>query len=125
MRTVLVDDHDGFRRTLKDFLCDLGIVEIIGEARNGMEALELVKSLKPELVIMDIHMPEMDGLEASKMINALTDKSKIILYTMYEADKELDSLKAFKGFYLLKDTIYDELPRIIKDLKMCTDGGKQ
>ncbi|MCX7965505.1 MAG: response regulator transcription factor [Syntrophorhabdaceae bacterium] len=123
MRTIIVDDHQVFRTTLREFLSGLKLVEVIAEAKDGKEAIELTKALKPELVIMDIKMPEMDGFEVADKIYSLKGDTKVILYTMYEMDSKINRMKGFQGFFLLKDRLYEDLPKILKKIKENSSRG--
>ena len=80
---LIVDDHLIFRQGLKALLIRQNIANVIGEASNGVEYLELVSHLKPDLVLMDIDMPQMNGLEAIKRSQVLFPDLKIIVFTMF------------------------------------------
>ena len=103
-RVLIADDHelvrDGFKRILsyqEDF-------EVIGEASNGQEAVELCRSLKPDLVLMDVRMPQMDGLEATQTIKAEQPETSVLVITTYEnPDYLLEAIKAGAAGYVLKD----------------------
>jgi DNA-binding NarL/FixJ family response regulator len=109
-RVLIADDHalirNGFRRMLdyeKDF-------EVIGEASDGREAVELCRRLEPDLVLMDVRMPEMDGLEATRAIKANQPEVSVLVITTYEnADYLLGAIKAGAGGYVLKDASSERL----------------
>ena len=83
---LIVDDHLLFRESLKSVITDQNIGRVIGEASNGIEFIELLSQCTPDLVIMDIDMPDMNGIEATEKALKLMPQLKIIAYTMYEED---------------------------------------
>ena len=90
-------------------------LEVVGEARNGVEAVRLAQELAPDVVLMDILMPEMDGLEATRQIRALQPDTEVIALTsVLENDKVFDAIRSGAIGYLLKDTESEELCRAIK-----------
>jgi DNA-binding NarL/FixJ family response regulator len=114
-RLLLADDHDlvrgGFNRML-DREADL---EVVGEAANGREAVELCRSLRPDLVLMDVRMPEMDGLEATRTIKAAQPGVSVLVVTTYEnPDYLLEALKAGAAGYLLKDVPKKQLLNAVR-----------
>ncbi len=120
-KILIVDDHhvviEGIKSALKDHL----EFEVVGEAVDGLEAVELVKSLGPDIVIMDISMPNLNGLDATKQTKKFDPEIYIVIYSMY-ADKELviDLFKAGISAYVLKD---DPLSDLILALKAVKGGG--
>lgn len=110
MRLVIADDHALFRDSLRSLLEDRGM-EVIGEAGNGREAVELCRRLRPEVVLMDLTMPEMDGLTATRLISADEDlKSvKVVILTASTEDADLfEAIKSGAEGYLLKDLESDK-----------------
>src|SRR5450759_3233503 len=83
MKVILADDSSLFRDRIKDLLKNLGNVEIVGEAVNGLEALKLIEDKKPDLVILDIRMPEMTGIEVLRKIREKGIVVKICMLTSY------------------------------------------
>jgi DNA-binding NarL/FixJ family response regulator len=82
-RVVLVDDSDGFRSLLQWFLGSLPEVEIVAEARDGLDAIEQVARTKPDLVLMDVCMPKMDGLQTTRKLRTGGESARIVLLTAY------------------------------------------
>lgn len=113
---LLVDDQDLLRAGLRVLLNSDPEIEVVGEATNGTEALDRVQSLRPDVVLMDIRMPVMDGVEATARIAQKPDVSpRILILTTFDDDKEvLRSIRAGADGYLLKDTPPEELRRAIK-----------
>jgi NarL family two-component system response regulator LiaR len=87
IRIVVVDDHAAVRLGLADFLGAHDDVEIVGEAENGAQAVALSKSVRPDVVVMDIRMPELDGIEATRLIKADHPGTGVLLLTAYEEDE--------------------------------------
>ena len=103
MKIMIADDHALFRDSLRSLLEARGL-EVIGEARNGREAVELAKKLKPEVVLMDLSMPEMDGLSATKLISADQPEVKVVVLTASDDDANLfEAIKSGAQGYLLKN----------------------
>lgn len=115
IRLLIVDDHTVVRQGLKMFLKLDHDLEIIGEAANGQHAIELVAELKPDIVLMDLLMPVMGGVEAIGIIRRDYPDSEVIALTSVLEDKAVvDAIRAGAIGYLLKDTEADELIRAIK-----------
>ena len=108
MRILIADDHALFRDGLRSLLGTQGH-EVVAEARNGREAVELTKQLKPDLVLMDLSMPEMDGLTATRTLTADAPDVKVVILTASDNDASLfDAIKAGAQGYLLKDLQADD-----------------
>jgi DNA-binding NarL/FixJ family response regulator len=102
MKVLLVDDHPLFLDGLKNLLTSRGI-EVVGRARDGLEALEQVRSLSPDLVLMDIHMPRCDGVAATRLIKAERPDTRVVMLTMSAEDEDLfAAIKSGACGYLLK-----------------------
>lgn len=115
IRVLLVDDHSVVRQGLRMFLGLDPELEVVGEARNGVEAVRLAQELNPDVVLMDILMPEMDGLEATRRIRASQPDTEVIALTsVLENEKVFDAIRSGAIGYLLKDTESEELRRAIK-----------
>jgi DNA-binding NarL/FixJ family response regulator len=115
IRILVVDDHSVVRQGLRMFLGLDPELEIIGEAENGAEAVKLAAELKPDVVLMDMLMPVMDGIAATAEIRRdLPDTEVIALTSVLEDQAVIGAVKAGAIGYLLKDTQSDELRRAIK-----------
>jgi len=105
IRVLLVDDHAIVRQGLVFYLGMQPDLEIVGEAANGVEAASRAAALKPDVILMDLFMPEKDGIEATRDIRAFDKQAKIIVLTSFsEQDHVLSAIKAGANGYLLKDT---------------------
>jgi DNA-binding NarL/FixJ family response regulator len=110
IRLLIADDHALVRSGLRSMLQREPGVEIVGEARNGREAVELCRSLEPDLILMDVRMPEMDGLEATRTIKQECPGTGVLMVTMHEnRDYMLEATKAGAVGYVLKDASRNEL----------------
>lgn len=115
IRVLLVDDHAVVRQGLKMFLSLDKEIVVIGEAQNGQEACDLTAALKPDIVLMDIIMPIMDGLTAIQKIKMSQPEVEIIALTsILEDDKVFKAIHAGAMGYLMKDTKADALAKAIK-----------
>ena len=114
-RVLLVEDQKITRQGLRSLLDTNTAIEVVGEAESGRKAIELTKKLRPEVVIMDISMPDLNGIEATRQIMADDAKLKIIALSMH-ADRQYVAkmLEAGASGYLLKDCAFDELEIAIK-----------
>lgn len=117
IRILIADDHHVVRRGLAFFLKTQKDIEIIGEAGNGREAVKLARTLKPDLILMDLVMPEMDGIQATKMIKIEMPEIKIMMLTSFsDQDHVIPALEAGASGYQLKDIEPDELIHCIKKI---------
>jgi DNA-binding NarL/FixJ family response regulator len=115
IKILIADDHHVVRRGLVFFLKTQKEIEVIGEAKNGQEAVDLTKTLNPDLVLMDLDMPIMDGIEATKQIKAILPNMKIMILTSFsDQDHVIPAIEAGASGYQLKDIEPDELVRSIK-----------
>jgi len=111
---VLVDDHSIVRDGIKYLLEEDENLAVIGEGSNGFEAIELVNTLNPDLLIIDVRMPEMNGIEAVKNINNTTTNTKSIVLSMHDSEEYiLESIEANAMGYLLKDASKAEVLKAI------------
>ncbi len=110
IRIMITDDHALVRDGLRSMLDDEPGLEVVGEAANGREALELCRSLGPDLVLMDVRMPEMDGLEATRAIKGELPSTSVLMVTMHEnPDYLMEALSAGAAGYVLKGASGDRL----------------
>ena len=110
IRLLIADDHALVRSGLRSMLKREPGIEIVGEARNGREAVELCRSSRPDLVLMDVRMPDMDGLEATRAIKRELPETGVLMVTMHEcSDYMLEAIKAGAAGYVLKDAPRNEL----------------
>ena len=117
IRVMIVDDHPVVRRGIQSLLAEEEDIQAVGEAVNGKDALEKAKSLKPDVILMDLVMPEMNGIEAIEKITASMPETRILVMTSFAADdKVFPSIKAGALGYLLKDSDPEDLIRMIRQV---------
>jgi DNA-binding NarL/FixJ family response regulator len=116
-RLVIVDDHDLARAGLRSLLSGERGLEVVGEATNGAEALAVCRQVQPDLVLMDVRMPDVDGLAATRAIKRETPTTSVILFTVYEnPDYLVEALKAGAAGYLLKGAPKQEIVSTIRQV---------
>jgi two-component system, NarL family, response regulator LiaR len=109
-RLLIADDHALVREGLRTMLSGEDGIEVIAEANDGQQALDICRDLKPDLVLMDVRMPIMDGLEATKRIKAEMPKTSVMMVTMHEnPDYLFEAIKAGAAGYVLKDASGERL----------------
>src|SRR5215204_6139841 len=117
-RLAIVDDHELARESLQNMLSDEIDIEIVGEAANGRQALLLCSRLRPDLILMDVRMPEMDGLAATKEVKERYPEISVMMLTMHEnPDYLLEALKAGAAGYVLKDAPQEEIIEAIRRVR--------
>ena len=117
IRVYVTDDHPIVRRGIKQLLETEAGIEVVGEATNGREAVADMDELKPDIVLMDLVMPVMDGIEAIRQIKAAHPSIQILVLTSFATDdKVFPAIKAGALGYLIKDTGPDELVRAIRQV---------
>jgi DNA-binding NarL/FixJ family response regulator len=117
MRVLIVDDHQLFRDGIRGLLQAEGI-EVVGEASDGLEALEQVRSLQPDIILLDIMMPRCNGLEATRLIKAEMPDAKIVILTAVEEDDSIfEAIKSGAQGYLLKNMRAAEFISLLKGVE--------
>ncbi|MFA5183443.1 MAG: response regulator transcription factor [Syntrophales bacterium] len=117
-RIILADDHALFRNLMKNSIATIPDFQIVGEASDGFELLELLKKSKPDLVILDITMPNLQGIEAAKEIKKTYPEIKIMILTMHKSKDHLRSaLAAGVEGYLLKEDVFEDLITAIRSIQ--------
>jgi len=115
IRVVVVDDHQIVRDGLVALLGALDGMEVVGTARNGVDALHVVGEVVPDVVVMDIQMPELDGIEATRRITARQPGVRVVVLTMNEdEDTVLSAVRAGASGYLLKGSGADEVRNAVR-----------
>ena len=115
IRVVIADDHNVVRKGIRDLLSDEDDIAVVGEARNGQEAVDLATALHPDVVVMDIAMPEMTGVEATRQIRAQAPDIQVLVLTAYEDDPYIYGLlDAGATGYILKTAESREIVRAVR-----------
>ena len=115
---ILADDHVLVRNGIKAMLESDAAIQVIGEASNGKEALEAARTLHPDILVLDIRMPEMTGLEATAKLNDYAPETKAVILSMHDSEEYvLQALDAGAYGYLLKDTDKTEFIKAIKQIR--------
>jgi NarL family two-component system response regulator LiaR len=115
IRVLIVDDHGVVRQGLRTYLEVLDDIEVIGEAENGTEAVAQVRQHQPDVVLMDLVMPEMDGIEATRQVSAISPSTRVVVLTSFADDEKVfPAIKAGARGYLLKDVSPADLANAIR-----------
>ena len=115
IKVLIVDDHNLVREGLKAVFDQGSEVEVVGEAGSGEEALEMVDKAKPDVVLMDISMPGMNGIQATKLIREKCPDAKVVMLTMLDQEGYVyEAVKAGAAGYMLKNTSSDDLVNAIQ-----------
>ncbi len=118
VRILIVDDHAIVRKGIRALLSEAGGFEVVGEADNGQAAVLLAQETQPDVILMDLLMPGVDGIEATRQITSRQPKARILVLTSFAADnKVFPAIKAGALGYLLKDSSPDELVRAIRQVQ--------
>lgn len=122
IRVVLADDHVFVRDGIKSLLENEANIEVVGEATDGLEALKMVETTHPDLLILDIRMPNLTGIEVVEKLRSQNNLVKIVMLSMHESEEYvLKSIKAGADGYLLKGSSKEEF---LKALHTVSNGGK-
>jgi NarL family two-component system response regulator LiaR len=117
VRVLIVDDHAIVRKGIRALLSEADGFEVVGEADNGQEAVLRAEESSPDVILMDLLMPGMDGIEATRQITSRRPQARILVLTSFAADnKVFPAIKAGASGYLLKDSSPDELVRAIRQV---------
>jgi DNA-binding NarL/FixJ family response regulator len=117
LRIIIVDDHEIVRQGLKGFLDLSGEFDVVGEGQTGRDVVELAQSLKPDLILMDLMMPEMDGIEATRRIKETDPDARILILSSFaQRNQVIPTVKAGASGYVLKDIPPNELITALKDV---------
>lgn len=116
IRVMVVDEHGMVRRGIVAYLKNNADIEIVGEAQNGREAVDLCETLTPDVILMDLQMPEMDGFEATRIIHQRWQQIRVIALTSFpDRAKVQEALQAGALSYLLKNVSGEDLAEAIRD----------
>ncbi|GAB4479427.1 MAG: response regulator transcription factor [Anaerolineae bacterium] len=117
IRVLLVEDHHLVREGLRLLLEEQGDFEVVGQAANGTEALQLIDSLRPDVVVMDISMPNLNGLETTARLSAMPRPPRVIILSQHKRHEYVvQALRAGANGYLLKDAVVNELSKAIHEV---------
>jgi DNA-binding NarL/FixJ family response regulator len=114
LRVLLVDDHDLFRTGLRNLLEEQA-VQVVGEAADGMQAVRMVRELAPDVVVMDLNMPGMTGVEATRQVTSLAPLTRVVVLTISDQDDDvMNAILAGACGYLMKDSSIQDLMQGIR-----------
>jgi NarL family two-component system response regulator LiaR len=117
IRVLIVDDHTIVRKGIRALLAEIAGIEVVGEADNGQEAIVQADILHPDVILMDLAMPKMDGIEATRQIKTSQPESRILVMTSFAADdKVFPAIKAGALGYLLKESAPEDLVQAIRQI---------
>jgi DNA-binding NarL/FixJ family response regulator len=120
IRVVLVDDHAVIRAGLQQLLAGTDDIEVVGQAQNGVEALEVVRETRPDVVLMDLQMPGVDGVAATRMINTESLADVLVLTSYSDSERIVAALDAGAVGYLLKDADPED---VLQGIRTVSRGG--
>ncbi|MBI5757252.1 MAG: response regulator transcription factor [Planctomycetales bacterium] len=123
LTTLIVDDHSVFRQTLRRLVETCDWLRVVGEAADGVEALEQVAALAPQLVVMDIQMPHLSGLDAGQIIKQSQPATKIVLYSGHDPETFRGRWVTSGDAFLEKQRLFDDLLTTIQQLTDTAELG--
>jgi DNA-binding NarL/FixJ family response regulator len=116
VKVLLVDDHERFRRSVASFLNEQGYVDVVGEAENGDDAIARTEELHPDLVLMDVDIPNRDGFEATREIKLHSPKTRVVILSMHGSDIYRRAARQFAADgFIDKNFMKKELLALISD----------
>ena len=117
MKIIIADDSSPWRDRIKSLLNNINDVLVVGEAENGVDALQLIREKEPDLAILDIRMPEMNGIEVLKKIRELKMKTKVFILTNYPYPQyKKKCFEAGADYFLSKTEDFEDIKTVITDL---------
>jgi NarL family two-component system response regulator LiaR len=117
IRVLIVDDHEIVRKGIRALLATKRDIQVIGEARDGAEAVTQAQTLRPDVILMDLMMPKMNGIQATREITAKLPGTRVLVLTSFAADEQIfPAIKAGALGYLLKDSSPQELVEAIRQV---------
>jgi DNA-binding NarL/FixJ family response regulator len=115
IRVLIVDDHAAFRKGLRGMLSLVAEVEVVGEAAGGLQAVAQTAALQPDVILMDVQMPDLNGIDATRQVLAMSPHIGVLMLTMFEDDDSVfAAMRVGARGYLLKGADRDEVGRAIK-----------
>jgi len=117
IRVLIADDHALFRRGLEMVLKEEPGIELVGQASDGAEAVQMAGEVLPDVVLMDVRMPKITGIEAARQVKEVAPSAKIVMLTVSDEEEDLfEAIRAGASGYLLKDIPLDEVAEAVRAL---------
>ena len=117
IRVLIADDHALFRRGLEMVLKEEPGIELVGKASDGAEAVQMAGEVLPDVVLMDVRMPKITGIEAARQVKEVAPSAKIVMLTVSDEEEDLfEAIRAGASGYLLKDIPLDEVAEAVRAL---------
>jgi len=124
MKIVIVDDSDLLRCRIIELIKDLQGVEVVGEAKNGIEAVKIIEEKKPDFILLDLNMPELNGFGVMKMLKDNNNKTKICIFTHYSYPQYKEkSFEAGADYFFDKGQDFQEIKNLISQLSEQLNNG--